>query len=80
MENILTALSRYDHLDGQKQKMENVKTSSNSFESILQARVESFGAGKEMDWIYGNDIEQVWTEWLDHQTQDKNGDRLNASL
>ncbi|GAD94124.1 monooxygenase, putative [Paecilomyces variotii No. 5] len=73
-------LRMYDHLDVQKQKLEKVKTNSNGFESILQTRVESFGAGKEMDWIYGNDIEQVWSEWLENQNQDKNGDRVNASL
>ncbi|KAJ9271572.1 hypothetical protein DTO212C5_2364 [Paecilomyces variotii] len=73
-------LRMYDHLDGQKQKMQDAKAMSDSFESILQARVESFGAGKEMDWIYGNDIEQVWREWLDNQNSDKKGNRISASL
>ncbi|KAJ9226734.1 hypothetical protein DTO027B5_1930 [Paecilomyces variotii] len=73
-------LRMYDHLDGQKQKMQDAKTKSDSFESILQAKVESFEAGKEMDWIYGNDIEQVWREWLDNQNSDKKGNRISPSL
>ncbi|KAJ9312342.1 hypothetical protein DTO271D3_7358 [Paecilomyces variotii] len=73
-------LRTYDHLDGQKQKMQDAKTKSDSFESILQAKVESFEAGKEMDWIYGNDIEQVWREWLENQNSDKKGNRISASL
>ncbi|KAJ9194491.1 hypothetical protein DTO164E3_4181 [Paecilomyces variotii] len=73
-------LRMYDHLDGQKQKVQDAKAKSDSFEYILQARVESFEAGKEMDWIYGNDIEQVWREWLDNQNSDKKGNRISPSL
>lgn len=36
---------------------------SGTFEGRLQARVAAFSEGG-LDWIYQNDIEQVWKDWL----------------
>lgn len=36
---------------------------ANTFEGRLQARIAAFSEGG-LDWIYQNDIEQVWKDWL----------------
>lgn len=51
---------RYQHLDNMKAKFASV---ANTFEGRLQARIAAFGEGG-LDWIYQNDIEQVWKDWL----------------
>lgn len=51
---------RYQHLDNMKAKFAGV---ADTFEGRLQARIAAFGEGG-LDWIYQNDIEQVWKEWL----------------
>lgn len=43
-----------------KAKFANV---ASTFEGRLQARIAAFGEGG-LDWIYQNDIEQVWKDWL----------------
>lgn len=51
---------RYQHLDNMKAKFAGVV---DTFEGRLQARIVAFSEGG-LDWIYQNDIEQVWKEWL----------------
>ena len=36
---------------------------ADTFEGRLQARIAAFSVGG-LDWIYQNDIEQVWKDWL----------------
>ncbi|KAE8548277.1 hypothetical protein EYB25_010071 [Talaromyces marneffei] len=50
----------YQHLDNMKAKFAGVV---DTFEGRLQARIVAFSEGG-LDWIYQNDIEQVWKEWL----------------
>jgi hypothetical protein len=54
------------------------------FEARLQSRVETFSEGG-LDWIYLNDIERVWKDWLDKQEdsagQEKGEDiRIESNL
>lgn len=53
-------VSRYQHLDNMKAKF---AAAADTLEGRLQARIAAFGEGG-LDWIYQNDIEQVWKEWL----------------
>lgn len=57
-------IHRYQHLDNQKQKQLAAKATAKSFEDVLHARVASFSEGSELSWIYENDIEDVWKNWL----------------
>ncbi|KKA20452.1 Monooxygenase [Rasamsonia emersonii CBS 393.64] len=57
-------LRMYQHLDNQKQKQLAAKATAKSFEDVLHARVASFSEGSELSWIYENDIEDVWKNWL----------------
>lgn len=56
----------YEHLDQQKKAMVEAKTSSadRSFQEVLNAKVGSFG-GENLKWVYGNNIEEVWREYLE---------------
>jgi len=60
---------RYKHLDEQKAKaLANREANpSQSFEESLQVRVGAFGGEDKLRWIYGNDIEQVWKEFLEKE-------------
>lgn len=59
------APTRFEFLDGQKESLRKANSSDKGFDEILNARVASFGAGGgSMDWIYKNDIERVWTDYL----------------
>ncbi|KAL2822664.1 hypothetical protein BJX63DRAFT_427220 [Aspergillus granulosus] len=52
--------TREKHLQGTRKEGEA------GFESIIKARVAGLGfvAGGKMDWIYKNDIEKVWKDYL----------------
>jgi salicylate hydroxylase len=58
-------LRMYEHLDQQKRIIQEAKASAanRSFEEVLQARTGAFGSDK-LGWIYGNDIQEVWNEYL----------------
>ena len=55
----------YQHLDQQKKAMTEAKASGvdRSFKEVLNDKVGSFGE-EELMWIYGNDIEEVWRDYL----------------
>lgn len=38
------------------------------FESVLPSRLEAFPLGDELSWIYKNDIEKIWQDYL-HQEE-----------
>jgi hypothetical protein len=65
----VTNLDRYQHLDQQKKKIQDAKKNNpqQTFEKSLKARIEAFVAEDDMNWIYGNNIEKVWTEWVQMQ-------------
>lgn len=51
----------------------------NTFEARLQSRVEAFSEGG-LDWIYLNDIERVWKDWIKDQeelTKQENGGSIH---
>jgi hypothetical protein len=58
--------NRYEYLDQQKKRIEDAKLANpgQSFQESLQARIAAFGGEDELSWIYGNDIEKVWGEYL----------------
>lgn len=62
-------LNRYTHLDTQKNKIQDAKKAApdQSFAASLQERINSFGGEDKLNWIYGNDIEEVWREFVDNQ-------------
>jgi hypothetical protein len=33
----------------------------------LKARINAFGGEEQLNWIYGNDIEEVWREWVEKE-------------
>jgi hypothetical protein len=55
----------YVHLDQQKKIIQQAKVSdaNRSFEETQNTKLESFG-GEKLGWIYRNDIEEVWKEYL----------------
>jgi hypothetical protein len=61
---------RYQHLDQQKKKIQDAKKNNpqQTFEDSLKARIGAFGAEEGMNWIYGNDIEAVWAQWVQSQS------------
>jgi salicylate hydroxylase len=67
--------NRYQHLDGQKKRVQDAKEKSNgdpgktSFEASLKARMAAFGGEDALPWIYRNDIEDVWQKYLGEHGQ-----------
>lgn len=43
-----------------------------TFEGRLQARIAAFSDGG-LDWIYQNNIEKVWNDWLEKTTHSNSG-------
>jgi len=68
-------LRMYQHLDGQKKRVQDAKEKSNgdpgktSFEASLKARMAAFGGEDALPWIYRNDIEDVWQKYLGEHGQ-----------
>jgi salicylate hydroxylase len=58
-------LRMYQHLDQQKKIIQDAKASNadQSFGESLGTKVGTFG-GEKLTWIYGNDIQGVWKEYL----------------
>ncbi|CEL03047.1 hypothetical protein ASPCAL04205 [Aspergillus calidoustus] len=57
----------YDFLASREKHSQGTRKEGDSdFESIIKTRVAGLGfvAGGKMDWIYKNDIEQVWKEYV----------------
>ncbi|EHY57823.1 hypothetical protein ABEF92_004299 [Exophiala dermatitidis] len=63
-------LRMYQHLDEQKRKLQELKAANPnaSFEITLGQRVNAFGGESALPWIYYNDIEDVWEQFLKGQT------------
>ncbi|KAL2431808.1 hypothetical protein ABEF95_014039 [Exophiala dermatitidis] len=63
-------LRMYQHLDKQKRKLQELKAANPnaSFEKSLGQRVNAFGGESALPWIYYNDIEDVWEQFLKGQT------------
>jgi salicylate hydroxylase len=67
-------LKMYNHLDEMKRFMEEAKKAPKaSFEDALRVRVSSFGGDEKLSWIYGNDIEKVWEEYVSGKGPKENG-------
>jgi salicylate hydroxylase len=65
--DLYLSVSRYDFLASREKHSQGTRKEGDSdFESIIKARVAGLGfvAGGKMDWIYKNDIEQVWKEYI----------------
>ncbi|EXJ89123.1 hypothetical protein A1O3_02187 [Capronia epimyces CBS 606.96] len=65
----------YEHLDSQKQKLQDQQAKAAdslvgtaTFTSTLQQRVAAFGGEEGLPWIYYNDIEDVWKQFLKGQS------------
>ncbi|QKX57371.1 uncharacterized protein TRUGW13939_04483 [Talaromyces rugulosus] len=62
----------HNHLDNEKAKVLQTQTKAKAqssdpmyvFESALETRLGSFSIGDEMNWIYRNDIELVWQNYV----------------
>jgi len=62
----------HEHLDNEKARVLRARDTAKRekddpkhiFEAALEARLGAFAFGNEMDWIYRNDIEVVWRNYL----------------
>jgi hypothetical protein len=61
----LTNIFRYEHLDLQAKNFQNAKAKnpSQTFEESLDVKIKGF-AGGDLSWIYQNDIQTVWEDFL----------------
>jgi salicylate hydroxylase len=62
-------------LTSRRPKIQEAKASNpdQTFEASLKARINAFGGEDVLSWIYGNNIEEVWTEFLEREkTRDAN--------
>ncbi|TAQ86511.1 hypothetical protein B7494_g5166 [Chlorociboria aeruginascens] len=64
----------YKHLDQQAKNFQDAVASSpdQSFASKLNARVKGFGGENKLDWIYQNNIENVWKDFVSAENAQKN--------
>jgi len=63
---------RYEHLDNQKNAVVQAKAANpnQNFAASLQARVQAFGGVEKLNWIYGNDVSKVWSDYLEKEKTD----------
>jgi salicylate hydroxylase len=55
---------RYGFLDRKGKEIQESRE-GNDFDSIIRVRVQGFGlGGGTLDWIYKNDIEEVWRAYV----------------
>ncbi|KAL3435417.1 hypothetical protein BDV09DRAFT_204078 [Aspergillus tetrazonus] len=56
----------YDYLSSRERHTQGTRQEVANFDSIIKARIAGFGfaSSGKMDWIYRNDIAQVWREYL----------------
>ncbi|KAL4773379.1 hypothetical protein BDW60DRAFT_206189 [Aspergillus nidulans var. acristatus] len=56
----------YDYLSSREKHTQGTRKEVADFDSIIKARIAGFGfaSSSKMDWIYKNDIAQVWQEYL----------------
>ena len=59
---------RYDFLDAQKQSAQAAKATSvdaeAQFQAALKLRADGLNMESKLPWIYMNDIESVWDEYI----------------
>ena len=65
----------YELLDSRKKNVLQAQTKARResseplhiFESVLPSRLEAFPLGDELSWIYKNDIEKTWQDYLERE-------------
>lgn len=65
----------YELLDSRKKNVLQAQTKARResseplhiFESVLPSRLEAFPLGDELSWIYKNDIEKTWQDYLEQE-------------
>ena len=62
---------RYEHLDNVAKNFQDAKAKNpgQTFEESLEVKIRGFGGGDTLSWIYQNDIQTVWEDFL---TAEKN--------
>jgi salicylate hydroxylase len=57
---------RYEYLDQQGKNIQDAKAKNpqQSFEESLDVKIKGFGGGDSLSWIYQNDIQEVWDEFV----------------
>ncbi|KAL6243788.1 hypothetical protein RBB50_009222 [Rhinocladiella similis] len=69
-------LRMYQYLDGLKQRTSRTSNTNATFASTLQSRIEAFGGEEALPWIYRNDIEDVWRDFVLAEQKLPESDRL----
>lgn len=56
---------RYENLDTQSKRIQDAKVNNpkQTFEESLELKIKGFSGG-DLSWIYQNDIQTVWEEYL----------------
>ncbi|KAL4779365.1 hypothetical protein BJX76DRAFT_91539 [Aspergillus varians] len=56
----------YEFLDKREAVLQHNRKENTDFDSVIRARIAVFGilGGGALDWIYKNDIKQVWKEYV----------------
>jgi salicylate hydroxylase len=57
---------RYEHLDSVGKSFQDAKAKNpgQTFEESLEVKIKGFGGTETLGWIYQNDIQKVWEEFL----------------
>jgi salicylate hydroxylase len=64
---------RYEHLDTQMKNFQQAKANNpgQTFEESLEVKIKGFGGGETLAWIYQNDIQTVWEDFLSAEVSGK---------
>ncbi|PYH41296.1 putative monooxygenase [Aspergillus saccharolyticus JOP 1030-1] len=65
----------YDYLDRKSRESRKAQVEHGDFDNIVKARVASFGGTgpDSLEWIYKNDIKQVWEEYVAGEARSRSG-------
>jgi salicylate hydroxylase len=65
--DLVCEFCRYEHLDQQGKKIQDAKANNpqQTFEEGLDVKVKAFGGGDTLSWIYQNDIQDAWEQFVD---------------
>jgi salicylate hydroxylase len=69
-DDLFPTIKRYRNLDETKAKMQQFKVENTEFDAFLKAKIDTFLYG-DKDFIYKNDIEKVWKDYLLTQVRSK---------
>ena len=65
---------RYDFLDAQKKNAQAAKAANADaeaqFQAALKLRADGLNMESKLPWIYMNDIERVWDEYIANRKSD----------